>query len=213
MRDVQKFLKWKADVYTDTFNPSETLIMELNDTSQLFKLSKKACHYTKGLMKQFTEFIWQENINNQLQLEGWSHIPKVTTTPLSLPSFTSREIEVLIMSLFYKNNLLNSFLFNFDRLRWASPLCSCGIEEQTAIHILTSCCHADESLRDQATYHLSIGNEASNLEELGTVAILNCSRDPGFTQVCRDIVVNENLQLRRKICLQKSSNSTRSTHA
>ena len=32
-------------------------------------------------------------------------------------------------------------------------------EEQTAIHVLTSCSHVDEYLRDQASYLLSVGNE------------------------------------------------------
>ena len=41
----------------------------------------------------------------------------------------------------------------------------------------------------------------ANLGELGTVAALNCSRDPGFIRVCRDIVESEGLNLRTEICL------------
>ena len=114
------------------------------------------------------------------------------------------------MSLFYKNNLLNSFLFTLDRLKWPSPYCSCGHEEQTAIHILTGCSHVDEDLRDQASYLLSVGNEVSSLEDLGTphLAILNCSRDPKFIEICSECVNNDELKLRRKICI-----STGPTHA
>ena len=124
--------------------------------------------------------------------------------------FSSRETEVLVMSLFYKNNLLNSFLFTLDRLKWPSPYCSCDHEEQTAIHILTSCSHVDEDLRDQASYLLSVGNEVSSLEDLGTphLAILNCSRDPKFIEICSECVNNDELKLRRKICI-----STGPTHA
>ena len=127
--------------------------------------------------------ITPRSIKNQLQMEGWSQVPMVSTTPLKFPYFSSRETEVLVMSLFYKNNLLNSFLFTLDRLKWPSPYCSCGHEEQTAIHILTSCSHVDEDLRDQASYLLSVGNEVSSLEDLGTphLGILNCSSDPTFS--------------------------------
>ena len=207
MRDV---LKWKAEVYADSVQPGDAIIIGLNDASKLFELSRKACHYTKVSIKQFTEFVWQESIKNQLQMEGWSQIPMVSTTPLKFPHFSSRETEVLVMSLFYKNNLLNSFLFTLDRLKWPSPYCSCGHEEQTAIHILTSCSHVDKDLRDQASYLLSVGNEVSSLDDLGTphLAILNCSRDPKFIQICSECVNNDELKLRRKICI-----STGPTHA
>ena len=157
-----------------------------------------------------TEFVWQESIKNQLQMEGWSQVPMVSTTPLKFPHFSSRETEVLVMSLFYKNNVLNSFLFTLDRLKWPSPYCSCDHEEQTAIHVLTSCSHVDEDLRDQASYLLSVGNEVSSLEDLGTphLAILNCSRDPKFIEICSECVNNDELKLRRKICI-----STGPTHA
>ena len=138
-------------------------------------------------------------------LEGWLNIPKVSTTPLPIPTYTSREIEVLIMSMFYKNNLLNPFLFSLDRSRWRSPLCSCGVEEQTAMHILTSCPLSDEGLCQQAMHHLSIANEDLNLDGLGTVAILNCSRDPGFIRTCGEILDNNELNLRRKIVLPSRS--------
>jgi hypothetical protein len=213
MRDVQQFLKWKAEVYPETFNPNDTLILEMNDMTQLPNLSRKACHYTKGSMRLFTELIWQECINNQLMMEGWTQIPKVSTTPLQFPSLTNRDVEVLVMSMFYKNNLLNGFLFSMDRLRWNSPLCSCGYEEQTAIHVLTNWILTEENLRDQAAYYMNLANDASNLDELGTVTILNCSRDLGFIRICCEIVENSQLQLRRKISLPKSSSSTSSTQA
>ena len=151
-------------------------------------------------------------MSQQPAATGRLHTPKVSTTPLSFPLFTSRDVEVLVMSLFYKNNLLNSFLFGLDRLKWETPLCSCGLEEQTAVHILTNCSHADETLRDEAAYHLSIGNDETNFEELGPTALLNCSRDHSFIQVCLEIVDNTQLNLRRKICLSKPS-CTRPTHA
>ena len=213
MRDVIKFVKWKAERYPGSIQSGVTPISELTDVEELFQLSGKTCHYSKGMMKLYTELLWQECVSNQLQLEGWVHIPMVSTSPLPLPLFTSREVEVLIMSLFYKNNLLNSFLFHFDRTKWVSPFCSCSSNEQTALHLLTDCHHTDEELQDQALYQLSTGNnlEEHMLSELGTVGILNCSRDAKLLQICKTVVENQMLNLRRKITLPSST--TRSTHA
>ena len=67
--------------------------------------------------------------------------------------------------------------------------------------MLTNCNKVEVSLRDEAMFQLNLGNSNTCLEELGTVAALNCSRDPGFLRVCRDIVESEGLNLRTEICL------------
>ena len=64
MQDELKFLKWKAEVYADSVQPGDAIIIGLNDASKLFELSRKACHYTKVSIKQFTEFVWQESVTN-----------------------------------------------------------------------------------------------------------------------------------------------------
>ena len=162
------------------------------------------------LMDKFTELIWQESVQNQLQLEGWPDIPRVSLSPLPLPHGTSREQEVLIMSLFDKNNLLNSFLFRHDESKWKTPLCSCGADEQTAIHLLTRCALVEDVVRDQAGYLLSIVNDISieGFDDLGLVGALNCSRDPLFIEVCRMLVCNESLNLRTEINLSSDSTTT-----
>ena len=155
MKDVMRFIKWKQ-----ASNPGNILSSDLpllNDgmsIEELFELSKKTCHYSKRLIDGFTEFIWQENLQHQLQLEGWPHIPKVSLAPLPLPHGTNQEMEVLVMSLFYINNLFNSFLFRFDRTRWESPLCLWGEEEQTALHLLTSCAFTEDDTRNEANHLL-----------------------------------------------------------
>ena len=101
------------------------------------------------MIQQFTELLWQESIQNLLMTEGWSEIPRVSCNPLPIPHGVSREVEVLVMSLMYKNNLLNSFLFRVDRAV-SSPLCICGSEEQTALHLLSSCDLVDLDLKYQA---------------------------------------------------------------
>ena len=214
LKDVMKFLSWKVALYPASFGLEDALVISHKDASLLCKLSKKACLYTKGLMKQFTEFIWQESLCNQLQVEGWSDIPKVSTTPLSFPLFTGRESEVLIMSFFYKNNLLNPFLFSLDRTRWKTPLCSCAQGDQTSVHLLTSCDFIEERLKDQASHLLQIGNCVENIDELppANIAMVNCSRDPSFIRICKEIVENDRVNLRKKISLHQGSSLTRSTH-
>jgi hypothetical protein len=107
------------------------------------------------------------------------------------------------MSLFYKNNLLNTFLFTTEKRLCPSPLCQCGMEEQTAFHLLSDCELVGLETRDQLLYHLQLGNSVNSPEELvgDHVTILNCSRDRKFMELCRDVVDTEELQLRRKIKL------------
>ena len=169
MKDVMKFIKWKHEFYPRSVSPSDNVILEDGLAMEdLFELTKKTCYYSRRLMDKFTELIWQESIQNQLQLEGWP-----------------------------KNNLLNSFLFRHDGTKWKTPLCSCGVEEQTAIHLLTRCPLVEDVVRDQAGYLLSIGNGISieGFDDLGLVGTLNCSRDPKFIEVCRMVVCNESLNL------------------
>ena len=85
-----------------------------------------------------------------------------------------------------------------------SPLCACGLEEQTTIHLLTNCYYTEETVRDNAIFQLNLGNDNLNLDELGTVAALNCSRDPSFVQLCKEVVENDNLNLRTSISLSST---------
>ncbi|KAL5260728.1 hypothetical protein ACHWQZ_G010771 [Mnemiopsis leidyi] len=175
MKDIIRFIKWKHEYNPGFTSPSDTELLNNGfGMEDLFKLTKRTCHYSRGLIDKFTELLWQESIKNQLQLEGWPIIPRVSLSPLPLPHGTSREQEVLIMSLLYKNNLLNSFLSRLDRTRWNSSLCSCGCEDQTVIHLLTRCLLIEDTIRDQASYLLTTGNEVNmeKLDDLGPVAAL-----------------------------------------
>jgi hypothetical protein len=205
MRDVFRFLQWKLDLYPTSFTTSDESIIKSKDLHRLSSISEKASTYTKQMMKKFTELMWQESLNNQLQLEGWSRTPTVSTNALAMPRSTSREQEVLIMSLFYKNNLLNYFLYSTEKKMCPSPLCNCGDEEQTAFHILCNCSLVDIELRDQLVYHLMLGNNSKSVEELDEdhISILNCSKDIKFIELCRDVIDTKDLYLRKKIKLSK----------
>ena len=111
LRDVQKFLSWKAENFIVEIEPSDLKTLTQRNLGSLLQLSQKTLKYTKGMMQGFTELLWQDSLNNRLMLEGWSAIPTVSCNPLPIPLGTSREAEVLVMSLMYKNNLLNSFFW------------------------------------------------------------------------------------------------------
>lgn len=204
IRDVFRFLEWKLHRYPESFQPSDVLIIDQRDTIHISSLSHNACFYTRQMIKLFTEKIWQESLGNRLQVEGWSRIPNVSTTPLTMPTSTSREEEVLVMSLFYKNNLLNSFLYYTNRS--ASPLCICDEEEQSAFHLLCNCNCVHPETQENLQYLMMICNGANYIEEVASdsVSIMNCSRDVKFILLCRDVIRTEGLNLRRKINLSRT---------
>ena len=109
------------------------------------------------------------------------------------------------MSLFYKNNLFNYFLYFTEKKMCPSPLCSCGDEEQTAFHILCNCSLVDIELRAQLVHHLMLGNNNKSVEELDGdhISILNCSKDIKFIELCREVIDTKDLNLRKKIKLSK----------
>ena len=120
--------------------------------------------------------------------EGWSEIPRVSCSPLPIPLGISREVEVLVMSLMYKNNLLNSFLFRVDRA------------------VASSCDLVDMDLKCQAKHIITLCNSSRSMVDLAAEqcsTILNCSRDYMFVNLCIGIVESQGLNLRRKINLSK----------
>ena len=63
-------------------------------------------------------------------MEGYSHLPSPSCSNLPIPVSVARDVEVKRMSLFYTNNLCNSFLYRVSRV--PSPLCSdCGLEHRS----------------------------------------------------------------------------------
>jgi hypothetical protein len=118
------------------------------------------------------------------------------------------------MSLFYKNNLLNYFLFSTEKRLCPSPLCPCGEEEQTAFHLLCNCMLVDLETREQLTYHLMLGNNVNFMEELEAdhITLLNCSRDAKFIALCREVVMTDGLDLRTKIRLSRHSSKSTKTN-
>ena len=81
----------------------------------------------------------------------------------------------------------------------ASPLCICGSDEQTALHLLSSCELVDMDLKCQAKRIITLCNSGRSMVDLaaeqGSI-ILNCSTDHMFISVCIEIVESQGLNLK-----------------
>ena len=82
LRAVYKFLKWKIQSHPGDFNTTDIEIINQNNFTKFNILSKKCGKYTKTLITQYTELLWQESIRNEFQLEGRNIIPIPSCKPL-----------------------------------------------------------------------------------------------------------------------------------
>ena len=114
---------------------------------QIGLLSTNCCRYNKSLIDGYTEHIWQASIENKLQCIGETRYPSVAVAPIPIPLGTPRKNEVVALSFFYKQNLLNSFLYLAQSKKCQDLICECGIDEQTAFHITAACKLVDKELQ------------------------------------------------------------------
>lgn len=211
VKEVLRYMKWRVTNDPKRFTQSEKKLLNSRDVEVLLQLTPKCFGYTKNTITKYTEYIWQDNALAQFQLEGYSSAPNVSCSPLPIPMGTCRESEVLAMSFFYRNNLLNSFLHKFDKDKWKSPLCACGEEAQTATHLLTNCSFVGPERLIKAINIMQTCNAKDSLADIvqDPFSILNCSRDPVFIALCLEIVELDSLHLRRKVQLKKKKNQVR----
>ena len=177
LRKVFKYLKWKLVRYPNTFEEEDIQIITQTNINQFFQLSSRACRYTKDIMRQYTEHIWSESTRNQLQTEGYTYLIKPSCSALPISKQVTRRQEVQVMSLFYENNLFNSFLHRYDRQRFPSPLCHCDTEVQTSYHVAVTCSNLSDihklELQEQLKTTLGDDDAPEN-----TFSLLNASRSP-----------------------------------
>ena len=201
IKDAFRFLEWKLDLEADNFTDADKDIVLGRRYDEFDALSIEACFYTKQLINQYTESLWQVSLQNRLQQIGERRAPRVSITPIPLPLGTDRKSEVLVLSLFYKQNLLNSFLYLSQRKNCPSPICKCMNDEQTAYHLLVSCCLVDEGLRNVMNNVMLVCNGVgSGLEEVYSdyISVINCARNSDFILNCLKIVQFSELELRTK---------------
>ena len=184
-RQVFQFLKWKLRYYPNGLTENDVQIIQSTHLVEFFSLSPKACKYTKDIMNKYQEFIWHKIIQNELQLNEYeTPVPKCH--PLTIKQEFTREQEVLAMSMLYPNNLLNSFLYRFDRDKFPTPLCSCEEEEQTAHHVLFKCNHSDPHLREELFNMLkqTVGEEVASIESSAVLLKASITNLHFFRKVC-----------------------------
>ena len=184
LKETFQFLEWKVDTYPNDFTEMDTLIVKGNRREDFFTLSTKACTYTKELIIKYTERIWSASVKNELNIDGFQHIPKPSCSRLPVPGNTTRQEEVLLMSLMYTNNLFHSNLYRHT-YRVESPLCrKCKAVEETPYHIILQC--SDQSEQARRLLGQVISEEELQIEDSTT--ILNGSRHPPFILACLDIL-------------------------
>ena len=199
MKDVFTYLKWRIDQGEHKMNENDIKIIISNELKNFFSLSPQACSYTKNTIKKYTEYVWKKKISNIYLSEGQYIVPNPSCQPLGISSNVSRKTEVLIMSLFYENNLMNDFLWR--RSLTESPLCPhCQNELQTPYHAMIQCDGVDVQLRTEAEEALvtTLGEEKARVESVTT--LLNASRSPKFMNACKNII--ENYSFRHEIQLK-----------
>ena len=201
VRQTMKFLLWKSTHYPDLICEADKLKIQSKNVKEFTKLNPNSCKYTQPIMTKYIEHLWSKSIKNEYQLEGHSIIPNPSVKPLPIPKGISRNIEVLILSLFYENNLLNSFLYRYNPDFFISPLCPCTQEEQTANHLLFRCPLVNNQLRSQAykNLQLAVGKEVALIES--QVILMNASRNPAFMNNVIEIIKSIHHILRSDIIL------------
>ena len=195
-KDTFNFLKWKMKLYPSHFNIEDNAIVSGKQFKHFFNLSEKACSYSKVIINKYAETMWKSMLKNQFQIDGYPISPNPSCESLPIPPNTSRETEILVMSMMYKNNLLNASLYKLGKV--PSPLCSfCGQQEETADHILFECTSVDEDLRANSlnTYRLATNSSEGEAAADSYIGIINASRNQQFISSCIDILSSLNLKV------------------
>ena len=160
--------------------------------------------YTKDIMLTYTEKLWQDNITNRFYMHGETQIPAVSCTRIPVPQGINRETEVKLLSLFYKQNLLNLFLSSAQKSMGISALCQCQKDVQDAFHLITTCELVDVDLRDIICNEIARANRAPGIEDVNAdyISILNSARNPKFIEACISLIIKNQPELRTKFAIQ-----------
>ena len=193
IKEVFRFLQWKKAQNPHEFTSNDLEILSCNDLKRYTELSSSSCKYTKGNIKKYTEYLWSKSVRNQQLMAGETVVAIPKCDPIPIPIKTDRSDEVLLMSLFYPNNLMNSFVYRHT-YNTESPLCpKCEENEEAPYHVIMECnnkLHIMLPLVEKL-----IGQEAAYIDHCNT--LINCSRDPDFIKYSIEILKER--EFRRKI--------------
>ena len=196
-KDLFNFLEWKLALYPNHFTNRDKVIVSGKKYHEFTTLSMKSCTYTSKMMKTYTEeTLWAQSIRNQFQLDGYSSLPTPSCDAIPIPRDINRNTEVQLLSLFYKNNLLNQSIYNLGRV--PSPLCSyCHDEEETSDHLLFRCTYINQQLRHDAykNYRNALKLSEDRVEPDAYIGLLNACKDEKFIRSCVEIVKCINIKV------------------
>ena len=195
LKKVFEFLQWKSSNYPNHFTETEHKIIKEQEYEKLWELSPKASSYTKNMTDRYVEkVLWKKVLRTQFQMEGYSEVPEPSVKMLPIPNNINRNEEILLMSFMYKNNLLNNFLWQQDKVE--SPLChKCKVSEETSEHILLECLAIKPELRQNILKNYVIENQIQAPHEIDPyIGIINASRNAGFIGDCLDVIKNSNFR-------------------
>ena len=107
----------------------------------------------------------------------------------------------MLLSLFYPNSILKSFLYKINKDKFPDPLCGCGEGEETSFHLLFQCRFVEKSLREQALNLLksTVGEAESTQED--SIVLLKASKNEKFINFISEIVKNQMVHLNTKVYL------------
>ena len=199
MKRIFKFLKWKLINKSCQFTENDEYIINQKDFSKFHSLSQSSCKYTKDQIKRYTELLWSESLTNEFMCDGYDTIPVPRCSPLPLDRNLPRKSEVMLMQMFYEQNLLNSFIYKIGRPEIPSPLCHCGKEEQTSYHLVLNCDNVDSDLRDRAAHFLNM--VVGEIHAENSLVLLNASRDKQFMDCLVQIIEVQKHSVRDEIDL------------
>ena len=185
MKDVFKFLKWKLQVAPNHFDNIDKYIIQNQDYGNFCRLTSKSCSYTKPMFKKYIEKLWHDKMINQARMDGEQNVPKPSCQKLPIPDKTTREEEVQLMSIFYPQNLFNSFVYRHT-YQTESPLCSrCKLYEETPFHVIYECSCNNYKEKIQKLVDKIVGEDAQYQD---CTTLLNCSRNEEFLKVCLQVI-------------------------
>ena len=201
LRNIFKYLKWKMDLYPQTFNQADTIIVNHTKMDCFFNLSSESCKYTKSIMTKYTEHLWTQKLVFEAQADGYAYHPKPSCAPLPIENSLSRSGEVLLMSLFYENNLLNGFVHKYDGQKFPNPYCYCGEDIQTNFHILLECPKVNEEHRKELKHELYSVVREDEVNPDNPFLFLNVSKNPKVMRIILKILKTHENCLRKDIIL------------
>ena len=215
LNGVFKFLTWKLGKFPEQFTDSDCNIITSKDHANFTTISSKACMYSKNLINVYTESLWQAKVNNEYLSEGYTNIPKVSCSNIPIPNLAERDLETIVMSHFYDNNLMNGFLYRISHKNVTSPLCSCTKDVQTPYHCLMKCDRVDQGIQrklvDGASSFYIKGNNRYELMEKDHIILLNMSRNKDILELMFKAIRSNIESYRKTIVLNKTKSTIEST--